>query len=540
MSSRPSRTSATAGRKPSKNERRRTRRNKRRRLDVAVGVSQINAAKKQDALQRHKAEKEQKEKYVQASVEPYSDEDSGDEDSYIDPAIKDLVLGGQAEDPCDFSDNGQDEADSDEGEDLVGPTVVDGADGAATVAIVNKVASSIMDDDDESVIPGVGCQSYTRLVFVVCEIVAPGQKEPRCQCPYDGAHNRKPIDQETLDSKPNHRQASDLTLDQKMVAGAWFQTIFMQNILDGQCLWRTKRSLYAQSQPAPSPRLLPIIGTRAMRRSSTSLAPTSSPSVYVTSFGNFKKTLHKNRAARIKAVITEAEEARVRHAAWVKWRANQLKLEPVDVMGVWGNVLPGEDCEDPVLQESIRELVPADVGDAWKAHKGYSKLPQGPLTLLVQWRAVLLGGFRRESDKEGGGSVAMVTEWRSRIFDYDQILAHFLRLGIDIAIQKQSSRLDAWTARRAEGSPRTQGATTASEWRCRFRDAESGRGSDRSRKCGCATPTALHCTRSVNGPWGSFEYPLCAFHASPKLVAEVYNENAERPIEWSSKIADLS
>ncbi|SDA02415.1 BZ3501_MvSof-1269-A2-R1_Chr12-3g03585 [Microbotryum saponariae] len=33
-----------------------------------------------------------------------------------------------------------------------------------------------------------------------------------------------------------------------MVAGAWFQTIFMQNILDGQGLWRTKRSLYAQSQ----------------------------------------------------------------------------------------------------------------------------------------------------------------------------------------------------------------------------------------------------------------------------------------------------
>ncbi|SCZ89533.1 BZ3500_MvSof-1268-A1-R1_Chr1-1g01240 [Microbotryum saponariae] len=129
--------------------------NKRRRLDVAVGVSQINAAKKQDAWQRHKAAKEQKEKYVQTSVEPYSDEDSGDEDSYIDPAIKGLVLGGQAEDPCDFSDNGQDEADSDEGEDLVGPTVVDGADGAATVAIVNKVATSIMDDDDESVIPGV-------------------------------------------------------------------------------------------------------------------------------------------------------------------------------------------------------------------------------------------------------------------------------------------------------------------------------------------------------------------------------------------------
>ncbi|SCZ88129.1 BZ3500_MvSof-1268-A1-R1_Chr2-1g04208 [Microbotryum saponariae] len=106
--------------------------NKRRRLDVAVGVSQINAAKKQDAWQRHKAAKEQKEKYVQVTL-----------------------LGGQAEDPCDFSDNGQDEADSDEGEDLVGPTVVDGADGAATVAIVNKVATSIMDDDDESVIPGV-------------------------------------------------------------------------------------------------------------------------------------------------------------------------------------------------------------------------------------------------------------------------------------------------------------------------------------------------------------------------------------------------
>ncbi|SCZ88032.1 BZ3500_MvSof-1268-A1-R1_Chr2-1g04144 [Microbotryum saponariae] len=246
--------------------------NKRRRLDVAVGVSQINPAKKQDAWQRHKAAKEQKEKYVQVTL-------------------------CWAEDPCDFSDNGQDEADSDEGEDLVGPTVVDGADGAATVAIVNKVATSIMDDDDESVIPGVVSSiqagfgtyvqafngSYQHLQTPQPKAQAlqssiagqalrrnppqgrvasrtPGSSSSFARssplvkrnldvnAPYDGAHNRKPIDQETLDSKPNRRQASDLTLEQKMVAGAWFQTIFMQNILDGQGLWRTKRSLYAQSQ----------------------------------------------------------------------------------------------------------------------------------------------------------------------------------------------------------------------------------------------------------------------------------------------------
>ncbi|SGY12254.1 BQ5605_C011g06443 [Microbotryum silenes-dioicae] len=243
--------------------------NKRRRLDVAVGASQINAAKKQDAWQRHKAAKEQKEKYVQTSVEPYSDEDS-----YIDPAIKYLVLGGQAEDPCDFSDNGQDEADSDEGEDLVGPTVVDGADGAAPVAIVNMVATSIMDDDDESVIPGVTPQPKAKALQSSIAGQATRRNPPQgrvasrtpgssssfarssplvkgnlnVNAPYDGAHNRKPIDQETLDSKPTRRQASDLTLEQKMVAGAWFPTIFMQNILDGQGLWRTKKSLYAQSQ----------------------------------------------------------------------------------------------------------------------------------------------------------------------------------------------------------------------------------------------------------------------------------------------------
>lgn len=65
--------------------------------------------------------------------------------------------------------------------------------------------------------------------------------------PYDGACNTKPIVQESLRPK-RQRHQSNLTEHQKTIAGLWYQEMFLDNILDGQGIWRSKRSLYDQSK----------------------------------------------------------------------------------------------------------------------------------------------------------------------------------------------------------------------------------------------------------------------------------------------------
>ncbi|SGY12809.1 BQ5605_C011g06613 [Microbotryum silenes-dioicae] len=218
------------------------------------------------------------------TVQPVEDPNESDDESFtIDPSLEDIMLEEErAPDPANFSDNIGDESDSSlEEEASAHVAVIAYGPAEASSVTSNLVVSksshlappSIMDDDSEIVISGATAQPKGQALqssiagrsllrphskgdhakrtpsssssITTSSTLATGPKD--LFAPYDGAHNTKSIVQEF--SKPKRqRHRSDLTDQEKKVAGLWFQKMFLENILDGQGIWRSKRSLYDQSE----------------------------------------------------------------------------------------------------------------------------------------------------------------------------------------------------------------------------------------------------------------------------------------------------
>ncbi|KDE02118.1 hypothetical protein, variant, partial [Microbotryum lychnidis-dioicae p1A1 Lamole] len=130
---------------------------------------------------------------------------------------------------------------------------------------------------------------------------------------------------------------------------------------------------------------------------------------------------------------------RARHDEWAAEKARRLVMEPKDIMTQ--DPIP-EDVEnfDYEVREEI-DYVMWPVWDEWAGYKGNGRQPRSLLTVLIHWRNVLFDAYDNQKRKRGGGSARVLKEYRTRIQDFDDILARIFTVPVDIAAEHEELRL---------------------------------------------------------------------------------------------------
>ncbi|SCZ97063.1 BZ3500_MvSof-1268-A1-R1_Chr4-2g06965 [Microbotryum saponariae] len=156
-------------------------------------------------------------------------------------------------------------------------------------------------------------------------------------------------------------------------------------------------------------------------------------------FGHLKKRYRQQLQAKLDGLEAPGKADRARHDEWAAERARRLAMEPEDIM--IQDPIP-EDDEN--LAYEVREeidYVVWPVWDEWAGHKGNGRLPRSLLTVLIHWRIVLFDAYDDQKRKRGGGSARVLKEYRTRIQDFDDILARIFTVPVNIAAEHEESRL---------------------------------------------------------------------------------------------------
>ncbi|SGY35917.1 BQ5605_C002g01816 [Microbotryum silenes-dioicae] len=154
---------------------------------------------------------------------------------------------------------------------------------------------------------------------------------------------------------------------------------------------------------------------------------------------NLKKNHSYRRQLQAKLDMLEApgKADRARHDEWAAERARRLVMEPKDIMTQ--DPIP-EDVEN--FDYEVREEIDYVMWpDEWAGYKGNGRLPRSLLTVLIHWRNVLFDAYDNQKRKRGGGSARVLKEYRTRIQDFDDILARIFTVPVDIAAEHEELRL---------------------------------------------------------------------------------------------------
>ncbi|SGZ30754.1 BQ5605_C049g12453 [Microbotryum silenes-dioicae] len=156
-------------------------------------------------------------------------------------------------------------------------------------------------------------------------------------------------------------------------------------------------------------------------------------------FGHLKKRYRRQLQAKLDMLEAPGKADRARHDEWAAERARRLVMEPKDIMTQ--DPIP-EDVEnfDYEVREEI-DYVMWPVWDEWAGYKGNGRLPRSLLTVLIHWRNVLFDAYDNQKRKRGGGSARVLKEYRTRIQDFDDILARIFTVPVDIAAEHEELRL---------------------------------------------------------------------------------------------------
>ncbi|SGY14353.1 BQ5605_C010g06153 [Microbotryum silenes-dioicae] len=156
-------------------------------------------------------------------------------------------------------------------------------------------------------------------------------------------------------------------------------------------------------------------------------------------FGHLKKRYRRQLQAKLDMLEAPGKADRARHDEWAAERARRLVMEPKDIMTQ--DPIP-EDVEnfDYQVREEI-DYVMWPVWDEWAGYKGNGRLPRSLLTVLIHWRNVLFDAYDNQKRKRGGGSARVLKEYRTRIQDFDDILARIFTVPVDIAAEHEELRL---------------------------------------------------------------------------------------------------
>ncbi|SGY59917.1 BQ5605_C007g04361 [Microbotryum silenes-dioicae] len=157
------------------------------------------------------------------------------------------------------------------------------------------------------------------------------------------------------------------------------------------------------------------------------------------SFGHLKKRYRRQLQAKLDMLEAPGKADRARHDEWAAERARRLVMEPKDIMTQ--DPIP-EDVEnfDYEVREEI-DYVMWPVWDEWAGYKGNGRLPRSLLTVLIHWRNVLFDAYDNQKRKRGGGTARVLKEYRTRIQDFDDILARIFTVPVDIAAEHEELRL---------------------------------------------------------------------------------------------------